>query len=288
MGQARAWDSTSVTAVGDGRYRATIGEEWVLAVAPQGGVVVATAARAMATELGTDQPLRSIHAVFASPVPAGEVEARVDVIRRGRSVSQVQGTLVGAGATSGLVAVGVYGDDRPGFADFTELTMPDVPDPADCPSFRDPWPPEAPARHFERPFPFWEHVIDGRPALGKAPWDPGPRESATAADWFTFEDPPVGDDGLLDPLSSLVLVDVMPGSVFQRIGWTGEPWFAPSVDLTVHLFGRATPGPMLAHSVAHRAGDGYASAEMRLWDPRAEGGPQLVAWATQQMFFTRM
>ena len=39
---------------------------------------------------------------------------------------------------------------------------------------------------------------------------------------------------------------------------------------------------------AHHAGDGYASAEMALWDPRAEGGPRLVAWASQQMFFTKI
>ena len=61
-----------------------------------------------------------------------------------------------------------------------------------------------------------------------------------------------------------------------------------AIDLSVHLFGHATPGWILAHSKAHHAGDGYASAEMALWDPRAEGGPALVAWASQQMFFTRI
>ncbi len=86
------------------------------------------------------------------------------------------------------------------------------------------------------------------------------------------------------------MVDVMPGAVFEALGPTApdEHWFAPSIDLSVHLFGPASPGWMLAHARAHHAGEGYASAEMALWDPRAEGGPALVAWASQQMFFTRI
>ena len=92
----------------------------------------------------------------------------------------------------------------------------------------------------------------------------------------------------MDQLALLVLVDVMPSAVFRRIGRTDERWFGPSADLTVHVFGHATPGWILAHSKAHQAGDGYASVEMALWDPRAEGGPKLVAWGTQQMFFTKI
>lgn len=288
MGQrARAWDSTAVVACGDGRYAATISDDWMLTIAPQGGVVVAAAARAAATELGTAQPLRSIHAVFARPVTTGEVEAGVRVLRRGRSVSQVAVSLANAGAETGLEALAAFGGDRDGFS-FTELAMPDVPAPEDCLSFRDPRPPDAPPPPPGAPFPFWDRVIHGRLALGRPFWERESLDRGEGGSWFEFDDPPVGPDGLLDPLSSLVLVDVMPEAVFARIGWTGEPWFAPSVDLTVHLFGHATPGPILAHSVAHHAGDGYASAEMRLWDPRAPGGPALVAWATQQMFFTRM
>ena len=44
----RAWESTEVEALGDGAYRATIGPEWVLAMVPQGGVLAAVGARAMA------------------------------------------------------------------------------------------------------------------------------------------------------------------------------------------------------------------------------------------------
>ena len=284
---SRAWDSTAVEAIGDGRYEATIGPEWVLAMVPQGGVVAAAAGRAMAAELAVDQPLRSIHGVFARPVPAGPVEIDVSVLRRGRAVSQAQVGVAGAGLETGFSAVAVFGGERPGF-DFTELVMPEVPAPDDCGSYRDPPPPGSGWDDWDGPWPFWGEVIDGRPAMGREPWVERPPGVGQAADWFRFDDPPVTGDGMLDPLALLVLADVMPGAVFARLGTPKERWFSPSIDLSVHVFGHATPGWILAHSKAHHAGDGYASAEMALWDPRADGGPALVAWASQQMFFTKI
>jgi acyl-CoA thioesterase len=276
-----------VAATGPGAYRATIGPEWVLAMVPQGGLLAAIAARAMTAELDTDLPLRAIHGVFASPVPDGDVDISTRVLRRGRRVSQATADVTGAGAESGFSAVAVFGGDREG-PSFTELRPPtDVPDPEDCPSFRDPPPPESGWEPGE-PWPFWSTVLDGRAAVGHPPWDDTPRGAAEVVNWFGFDDPPVLADGTLDPLSLLVMADVMPGSVFEKLGPREQGWFAPSVDLSVHLFGHATAGWMLAHSKAHFAGDGYASAEMALWDPRAEGGPKLVAWAAQQMFFTRI
>lgn len=281
-----AWRSTDVAAQGDGRYLARIGPEWVLAMVPQGGLVAAVAARAMIAELGTDQPLRSIHGVFAGPVPHGEVVADVRVLRRGRSVSQAEVTVRAPGADAGFSALAVFGADRPGFS-FTELAYPDVPDASECRSWREPPPPESGITDAKQ-WQFWEEVLEGRAALGHAPWEDVPRGAAECASWFRFDEPPLAADGQLDQLALLVMADVMPGAVFERLGRTEDRWFAPSVDLSVHLFGHATPGWILAHAKAHHAGDGYASAEMALWDPRAEGGPALVAWASQQMFFTKI
>jgi hypothetical protein len=62
--EANPWDSAVVTRLGEGRYSATISPSWNLAVAAQGGVVAAIAARAMEAELGTGQSLRSFHGVW--------------------------------------------------------------------------------------------------------------------------------------------------------------------------------------------------------------------------------
>jgi acyl-CoA thioesterase len=283
MSTANPWDSTRVFAVGERHYTATIGPEWDLAVAPQGGVVAAIAARAMTAELDTAQALRSFHGVFATPVPRGPVEVDVEVVRRGRSISQLAATVTAPGAPAGFRALAAFGNERPGFA-YTELTMPAVPPPEECVSYRDPPPPEAGLP--EGPvFPFWNEVMEGRPALGHAPWDPSPRTSAEVATWFRFEHEPLHDRGGFDPIALLVAADMMPSAVFERVNPVPDRWFAPSVDLTVHVVDTPRGPWLLNHNRAHYAGEGYASAESALWDPI---GPTLVAWATQVMFLTRM
>jgi hypothetical protein len=59
-------------------------------------------------------------------------------------------------------------------------------------------------------------------------------------------------------------------------------WYGPSADLTVHITGTARSDWLLMRNRARRAGDGYASLEIELWDP--ESG--LVAYGTQTMIFT--
>lgn len=270
-------DEVVVRATGSGRYDAVIDPGWNLVPLPQGGIVTATALRAMSAELADDaQRLRTLHTVFAGQVASGAVGVDVDVLRRGRSMSHLRAEVRNVGADRGHLTTAVFGRRRDGFA-FTDLTPPDVPPPEDCPSFRDPPPPEFEAF---RPMPFWQRV-EGRPALGLPPWDPSPRTTSMQAIWYRFDEPPFLDDGTLDPLAVVVVADTMPGAVGQRVGRTERSWFGPSVDLTVHLFADATEEWLLGVNRARHAGDGYASVDMELWS-----AGDLVAYATQAMFFT--
>ena len=269
-----------------GRYHVDVDPRWNCPVVPQGGLMAALAAQAMATELAMpDERLRSLTTVFASQVPAGPVAIDVTVLRRGRTMSQAVATARGGGDAAdspGHTTVAVFGRDRGGF-EFTDLAMPDVPPPGECPSFRDPPPPEHADEYGEGPpFAFWEHV-EGRPAIGHAPWEDYVPTSSECAYWYRFEDPPVRPDGTLDPLAVITLCDLMPSSVGQRMG-PGQPdWHPPSADLTVHMLGEARSEWLLAHLHARRATGGYASVEAAMWDPT---GPTLVAHAAQVMFLS--
>jgi acyl-CoA thioesterase len=270
---------TSVTADPErpGRYRAVFNGEWNAPFVPQGGVAAAVALRAMATELGPgDQQLRSVTTVFASEVRAGPAEIDVKVLRRGRTMSQVMATLRTAGEESGHTSVAVFGSERAGF-EFTDLHPPVVDPPERCPSFRDPLPEGFERQHFMT---FWEQV-EGRPALGHAPWDVYEPTTSERAYWYRFDEVPRVDGGVLDPLALVALCDTMPGAVSERMGPGSPPWVPPSADLTVHILGEAESEWLLAHNRARHAGDGYASVDMALWDP-ARG---LVAYGTQMMFF---
>jgi acyl-CoA thioesterase len=283
VGAANFIDATAIApADGEARYRGDVPDSWNAPVIPQGGVVAAIAARAMECELGVrDQLLRSISVVFAGQVQAGPVDVTVQVLRRGRSISQVMATVTNPGAEAGLTAIGVFGARRAGF-EFTDCEMPSVAPPLECPSFRDPPPPGVPdERRFERTF--WDNV-EGRAAIGLPWWDHSPRTSSERAMWYRFDAPPRLDDGTWDPLAIVALCDTMPGAVGERIGFEDErpEWFSPSADLHVHVLGEARSEWVLGHNFCRKAADGYASLEMLMWDPLVG----LVAYATQQMFFS--
>jgi acyl-CoA thioesterase len=262
-----------------GRYHVEVSPDWNCPTVPQGGLMSALAARAMQLELaGSVQVLRSITTVYAAPVPAGPVTIDVDVLRRGRSMSQLSATVRAAGSSEvGHTSLGVFGRDRAGFA-FTDLAMPDVPSPEECPSFRDP-PPEG--VEMGETFRFWE-ILEGRPAGGHAPWEDYTPTTSDVATWQRFDQPPRRPDGSLDPLMLVCLADTMPASISERMGRIETMWYPPSADLTVHLLGSPRSEWILCHKRARRAGDGYASIEMALWDPDPAAG--LVAYACQMMY----
>jgi acyl-CoA thioesterase len=278
-----AWGDLDLTPVpGErGRYHATISEPWMLVVVPQGGIVASLAARAMAETLGEpEQSLRTITAVFAGKVATGPVDIEVEVLRQGRSMSQLTATVRNAGADAGLTAIAAFGRPRQG-VDFTDLTLPVVEPPDALRGFRDPLP-DGVDFEFSRPImPFWDRVVEARPVIGRAPWDPFEDVPAECAYWYRLDDPPTLPDGRLDPLALVVMCDTMPGAVGQKVGPDVGPWFGPSVDLTVHVLAGTEPGWLLAHNRARHAGDGYASVDQALWTRDGT----LVAYATQMMFF---
>ncbi|HZU78409.1 MAG TPA: thioesterase family protein [Acidimicrobiales bacterium] len=279
-------EDTAVEAVAPGRYRAELPDRWNLRPLPQGGVITAVALRAMAQELADPgQKLRTLHTTFVAQVADGPLEVAVETLRRGRSMSHLRADVRNPGTEHGHLTTAVFGRSRQGF-DFVDLEPPtEIPPPDACPSFRTPPPDEFAAAW--APMPFWEQV-EGRSALGHAPWDDFEPDRAERVMWYHFDEPPMLADGTLDPYALVVLVDSMPGAVAEKLGPGPRVWFAPSVDLTVHVLEECRSPWVLAHNRARHAGDGYASADMALWDcgEDGRGAPRLVAYGTQVFLFT--
>lgn len=271
--------ATSLERVTAERYHAHLDDSWNLRPLPQGGVVSAIALHAMSDALDApQQTLRTMHTLFVGQVADGELEIDVEILRRGRSMSHARAHVRNPGASNGHITTAVFGASREGF-EFSELRPPQVPPPEQCPSFRDPPPPGVPTF---APNAFWGTRVEGRAAMGVAPWEIVEHRTAEQATWYRFDDTPwIDDDTRLDPYAIVLLADTMPGAIGQRVGPTDRPWFGPSVDLTVHLCADCHGPWVLAHNTARWAGDGYASVDMALWD-----GDTLVAYATQTSFFT--
>ncbi|MGN6474061.1 MAG: acyl-CoA thioesterase [Mycobacteriales bacterium] len=271
-------DDVVVKPAGAGRYVAALDESWNIVRFPQGGVVAALGLRAAEHELDDpDVALRTCTTVFAGAVAHGDLEITVELLRRGRTAAQVRTEVRNAGADSGATTVAVYGTTRSG-PTFTDVTPPTVAPPMECPSYRDPPPP---GMQTWEPTPFWLRV-EGRAAIGHPPWEEHEPISSDTASWYRFDDPPLREDGSLDPLAVVTLTDRMPNAIAERLGHQGPMWFAPSADLTVHLFEPLRTEWVLAHDRARWADDGWASVETMLWD---EAGVP-IAYATQMALFT--
>ena len=260
---------TAVTAAGPGRYQATIHESWNLRPLPQGGIVTAVGLRAMAEELDDPaQPLRALHTTFIAQVADGPVSVEVELLRKGRSMSHLRSKVANIDSPRGHVTTGIFGSTRPGFS-FTDLRPPaSIPPPADCRSFRDPPPPGVVG------YPAHSVLDATRRGAGRARpclWEEYVPDRAETATWYRFDRPPFLDDGTLDPLALVVLADTMPGAVAEKLGRQDRSWFAPSIDLTVHVLDHCRSPWVLAHNRARFAGDGYASADMALWDCGQDG-----------------
>jgi acyl-CoA thioesterase len=265
--------------VAPGWYTANLPAAWNFR-SPAGGVLMTVAMRAMKQELN-DPELRPLSANthFCSPVPAGPLEVRVEILRHGRAAAQIRAQLSSTMMPGpGLEVSATFGRDREGI-DVLDSKPPDVPSPEELPDLL-----EMPgADPDERPI-FFKN-FDTRLALGHPWWSEGwePRE-ARIARWFRYLHPQRLRDGRLDPLALPPIADTMPPALLQKLGPGTPPFHAPSLDLTLHFLEDTSSQWILTDVHAVRARAGYASADVEIWD---DGG-RLLATGTQMMMLRKI
>jgi acyl-CoA thioesterase len=272
-------EDTAVTRLKAARgwYTAELPPQWNFRT-PSGGVLMTVAMRAMVAELA-DRDLRPVSANthFCSPVPAGPLEIRVEVLRHGNAAAQMRAQLSSTKMPGpGLEVSATFGRDRDGI-DLLDASPPDVPSPEEAPELR---PPDTTGGL--RP-PFFEN-FDTRLALGHRWWTDGwqPRE-ASIVRWFRYRRPQRLADGRLDPLALPPICDTMPPALTQRLGPSHEPFFAPSLDLTIHFLEDTASQWLMTHVHTRRARAGFATGQLEVWDDAG----RLIAVATQMMMIRR-
>ena len=267
---------TAVTklTVAPGWYTADLPNAWDFRT-PSGGALMTVAMRAMQQELA-DPALRPLSANthFCSPVPAGPLEIRVEVLRHGGAAAQVRAQLSSSTMPGpGLEVSATFARDRDG-VDLIDTAPPGVPPPDECPSLDE--------GHGivtrERPRMFGN--LETRLAQGhlwwNTDWEAGP---ARIARWFRYKIPQTLPDGRFDPLAIPPIADTMPPALIQQLGPRHDPFFAPSLDLTIHFLEDTTAEWILTAVHVPRARAGYATANAEIWDDRG----RLIATATQMM-----
>lgn len=267
---------TVVTAVGGGRYTASISADWNAAIYIFGGIPMTVALRAAIAELDDDGYVpRSVNAIFCAPMRAGDWVIDAEVLRAGRSARQVSVDVSNADTDNvpQVRMTATFGPSRDEGLVFSEVDFPPgVPRPDEIDS--------APLRAGDDiPIPVIRQ-LEVHPVLGHnspfAPTEPGPARSAR---WVRFRRP-VGAD-----LPSLAVhADELGLSVMQKRHRDDPFWMVLSLDIGIHLIARPDSEWILLDSTATEAGDGFCSGVVNLWDT----SKRLVAVASQRAMIREM
>lgn len=96
----------------DGVWTANASEDWLQGRSLFGGLQAALALKAMRGLVPQGGPLRTLQVTFLSPVPAGPVRARAQLLRAGKNATHVEGRLVDQGGQALCLAIGIFGAAR--------------------------------------------------------------------------------------------------------------------------------------------------------------------------------
>lgn len=235
-------DDTSVSPLGQGVWQASVSPRWNVGSAPNGGYLLAIAARAVLADAGRPDPL-SITAHYVSPPEPGALQVAVETVRSGRRYATLAGALRQGESerVRVLAAVGDLGAMQGPTRVATEA--PAVPGPADCVDLADgDWVPEV-ARRYE---------LRLVPAAG----DPPLRLPYEVSGWIRL-----ADGAAASVLALLAFADAFPPAVLGPLdlGWV------PTVELTVHVRARPAPGWVLGRFTTRFLVDGLLEEDGELW-----------------------
>lgn len=237
------------------RLSGHLSELWNVGPVPNGGYLIALAAKAMRTACRHEDPL-TITGHYLRPASPGPGDWDVVPVKQGGSVDNAQVSLV-QGGTERCRFLGAFGTlDRIAGPDWTEAGPPEIPAPDACEKLVSPV--TVNARYDVRFDPEclgWQQGKTGQPADFRA--------------WIRH-----ADDRPPDLYSLLLFSDALPPPVFARIGPSG---WVPTLELTVHLRARPAPGFVLCRFRTRYVTRGLMEADGELWDER--GG--LVALSRQ-------
>jgi acyl-CoA thioesterase len=231
-------------------FAGQVSPAWNIGTNPNGGYLLALAARAMRQRTPAQPDPLSISVHYLRPGVSGQAcHIDTQLLRSGRTLSTVRGTLVQQGQPRLELLAAMGRLDEPDAAPEPVLTLPppDMPPPGACPGR------SAPAQGVDL-------SILQRLGVRLHPDDavPGAAGRAELRGWIRFT-----DGRAPDALACLLMADAFPPAVFGLLGLVG---WVPTIELTVHLRRRPAPGWLLGRFWAQDLSDGCVIEDGALWD----------------------
>lgn len=246
---------TAILPAGDGAWTADLHPRWNVGDKPNGGYLMAIAARALVGETGRPEAL-TLTAHFLSPPVTGPIRVETETVKAGRSFTTAAAALVQEGRERVRVA-GIFGDlsERRGPTRVT-AEMPVLPPPERCRSLADLS--AAAGRRVPEALNRYDLLLPPGSPWGR----PGEGEPFEITGWIRF-----ADGAGPDTLSLLTFSDAFPPTL---LGTAARGW-VPTLELTVHVRGRPAPGWLTGTFRTRVLVDGLLEEDGELWD--SEGRP---------------
>jgi hypothetical protein len=249
---------TAIERIDEHRYRGTIDPGWAVidGAAPNGGYVMALAARAMRDPVPHPDPV-TLTAHFLAPPAPGEVTIDVEVLRSGRRHSTVSASMRQDDREVARL-LGAFGDLAAASGPTrVDRHPPALPPKDECVAFTD----EADRRADQGiPAPPIALRFDHHMPASVLGWTQGrPSGNGTIGGYLSWR-----DGAPMDTLGLLVVADCYPPAVFERgisdLGWT------PTIELTVQVRKRPSPGDLRAWFWTSAVTEGYLEEDGEVWD----------------------
>jgi acyl-CoA thioesterase len=235
------------------RFAAECREGWrvIGGVAPNGGYLMAIAARCMAERAGRPDPV-TLTAHFLAPPMIGPIEVETEMVREGGRHRTVAARLMQDGKEC-VRLLGVFSDLERAEGPSQVLRRP--PD----------WPPVAqlpdPLRDLgDHPVPEILHRLDHRMPPETSGWTAG-RPSGRGVHGGHCRWP---DHDAIDVFGLLFVADAYPPAVYD-LDAAGAGW-APTIELTVQVRARPAPGWLSTRFMTQALTDGYFEEDGEIWD----------------------
>ena len=269
-------EQTAVRPLGDGRYEATLSDEWEI-WGPMGGYVAACALRAAGAETPEAKPA-TFACHYLGVARFAPIDIRVETRKKGRTATSMR--------------VEITQDDRPILdasvwsvgevegLEHDESVPPDVPGPDDLPHIEELLPEDA-----ESPFKFWNN-LDAKPIHFEHDWPPSGPRPASWQEWLRFRPAATFEDPWTDAARTVILVDLPSWpSAHRPHAWKQHGFMAPTLDLSV-AFHRSSVGEewLLADGEAPVSTGGLFGWTARVWS----ASRQLLASGGGQCLYRRM
>jgi hypothetical protein len=246
-------EDTAVERQGEDRFSTACRAGWHVTddAAPNGGYLMAIAARAMAIRAERPDPV-TLTAHFLAPPSIGPMEVHTELVRAGGRHRTVAARLLQDGVEQ-VRLLGTFGDLARAEGPTRVLRRtPDLPPVDELP--------DAMSAARDTPAPEIFHRLEHRMPASTTGWTRGrPSGEGANGGWCRWPDAET-----VDTLGLLLVADAYPPAVFDLgagpIGW------APTIELTVQVRARPAPGWLATRFTTRSLTDGYFEEDGEIWD----------------------